>query len=558
MTDQHQPATAAAEAAATGLDALIGQWPSGPLGVLPAGPAVRMAAALAARPGALVRRGAGLAAELARIGAGRSRVLPGADDERYADPAWTRNPLLRRLAQAHLAASASAEALVSDAGLGADDEARLRAAVSLLSGALSPAASPLNPAVWRAAAGSGGASAVRGARRLVADVSAPPRAPVPAAGPLEVGSDVGATAGAVVLRTPVFELIQYLPRTELVHDVPLLVVPPVLNRFYLADLAPGRSFVEHHVRAGVQVFALSWRNPQRAHADWDLDTYGRAVLEAMDAAQHVARTEQVSLMAFGAGGTITAMLLAHLAATGAQHRVAAVTLAGAALDAVSRPPEPLAARVAVAESQRTGHLDGRPLLAELARRAPDALLWPQAVRTYLCGDEPPSSEVLFWLTDTTRAPAGLHRDLVDVALRTPLSVPGAASLLGTPLDLAKVDRDCYVVAGAGDPVTPWRATYAAAGLFGGACRFVLATGGHAASLVSPPDGVGAGYRAAAAVPGEPERWHAGTEEEPGSWWADHLTWLTARSGPLRDAPPELGGRGMHALAPAPGAYVLDR
>jgi polyhydroxyalkanoate synthase len=179
MTDQHQPATAAAEAAATGLDALIGQWPSGPLGVLPAGPAVRMAAALAARPGALVRRGAGLAAELARIGAGRSRVLPGADDERYADPAWTRNPLLRRLAQAHLAASASAEALVSDAGLGADDEARLRAAVSLLSGALSPAASPLNPAVWRAAAGSGGASAVRGARRLVADVSAPPRAPCP-------------------------------------------------------------------------------------------------------------------------------------------------------------------------------------------------------------------------------------------------------------------------------------------------------------------------------------------------------------------------------------------
>jgi poly(3-hydroxyalkanoate) synthetase len=235
-----------------------------------------------------------------------------------------------------------------------------------------------------------------------------------------------------------------------------------------------------------------------------------------------------------------------------------VTLAGAALDAVGRPPEPLAARVAVAESQRTGHLDGRPLLAELARRAPDALLWPQAVRTYLCGDEPPSSEVLFWLTDTTRAPAGLHRDLVDVALRTPLSVPGAASLLGTPLDLAKVDRDCYVVAGAGDPVTPWRAAYAAAGLFGGACRFVLATGGHAASLVSPPDGVGAGYRAAAAVPGEPERWHAGTEEEPGSWWADHLTWLTARSGPLRDAPPELGGRGMHALAPAPGAYVLDR
>jgi poly[(R)-3-hydroxyalkanoate] polymerase subunit PhaC len=137
-------------------------------------------------------------------------------------------------------------------------------------------------------------------------------------------------------------------------------------------------------------------------------------------------------------------------------------------------------------------------------------------------------------------------------------VPGAATPLDTPLDLAKVDRDCYLVAGAADPVTAWRDAYAAAGLFGGACRFVLATGGHAASLVSPPGGIGAGFRAAGAVPGEPRRWLAEAADQPGSWWTDHLTWLTARSGSLQDAPPELGGRGMHALAPAPGAYVLDR
>jgi polyhydroxyalkanoate synthase len=563
MTDPHPPAPAAAEAAASGLDALIPDGHPGPLGLLSGGSALRMAAALAVRPGALARRGVGLAAELARIGAGRSRVMPDVDDERYADPAWTRNPLLRRLAQAHLAASATADALVSDAELAASDEARVRAAVAAVSGALAPSTSPLNPAVWRAAVDTGGTSAVRGVRKLVSDMAAPPRTPVPAvAGRFEVGADVGATPGAVVLRTPVFELIQYLPKTEFVHEVPLLVVPPVLNRYYLADLAPGRSIVEHLVRAGVQVFALSWRNPDpahvSAHAQWDLDTYGRAVLDGMDAAEHVARTQRSSLMAFGAGGTITAMLLAHLAATGAQQRVAAVTLAGTVLDARSVPPDPAAAQAAVAESERAGHLDGRPLLAELAWRAPDALLWPQAVRSYLCGEEPPPSEVLFWLTDTTRAPAGLHRDLVDVALRAPLAVPGAASMLDTPLDLAKVDRDCYLVAGAADPVTAWRDAYAAAGLFGGACRFVLATGGHAASLVSPPGGTGAGFRAAGAVPGEPGRWLEDAADQTGSWWTDHLTWLTARSGPLQDAPPELGGRGMHALAPAPGAYVLGR
>jgi polyhydroxyalkanoate synthase subunit PhaC len=559
MTDPHPSAPAAAEAAATGLDALIAEGHPGPLGLLSGGSALRMAAALAARPAAIARHGVGFAAELARIGAGRSRLVPEADDERYADAAWTRNPLLRRLAQAHLAASATADALVSDAGLDTADEARLRAAVAVLSGALSPSTSPLNPAVWRAAVDTGGTSAVRGVRKLVSDMAVAPRTPVPAAAAaFEVGADVGATAGAVVLRTPVFELIQYLPQTELVHEVPLLVVPPVLNRFYLADLAPGRSIVEHLVQAGVQVFALSWRNPEGAHAHWDVDTYGQSLLDAMDATEHVSRTHCSSLMAFGAGGTITAMLLAHLAATGGQHRVAAVTLAGTVLDARSVPPNPIAAQAAVAESERTGHLDARPLLAELALRAPDSLLWPQAVRSYLCGEDPPPSEVLFWLTDTTRAPAGLHRDLVDVALRAPLSVPGAASLLDTPLDLAKVDRDCYLVAGAADPVTAWRDAYAAAGLFGGTCRFVLATGGHAASLVSPPGGVGAGFRAACAVPGEPGRWLAEAEDQPGSWWNDHLTWLAARSGPLQDAPPELGGRGMHALAPAPGAYVLGR
>jgi polyhydroxyalkanoate synthase len=551
MTDQHPPA----EAAASGLDALIAEGRTGPPALLPGGSALRMAAALAVRPGTLARRGAGLAAELARIGLGSSQVEPDPADGRYADPAWTRNPLLRRLAQAHLAASATAAALVSDAGLDATDEARLRAAVTALSGALAPSASVLNPAVRRAAVETGGTSAVR---RLVADMAGPPHPPAPAGEAFEVGADVGTTPGAVVLRTPIFELIQYLPQTERVHEVPLLVVPPVLNRYYLADLAPGRSIVEHLVRAGVQVFALSWRNPQGDHARWDLDTYGRAVLDGMDAAEHIARTHRTSVMAFGAGGTITAMLLAHLAATGTQHRVAAVTLAGTVLDSRSVPPDPAAAQAAVAESERTGHLDGRTLLAELAWRVPNALLWPQAVRTYLRGAEPPASEVLYWLTDTTRAPAGLHRDLVDVALRAPLSVPGAARLLDTPLDLAKVDRDCYLVASTADPLTAWRDAYAAAGLFGGACRFVLATGGHAASLVSPPGGNGAGFRAAAAVPCEPEKWLAEAVDQPGSWWTDHLSWLTARSGPLRDAPPELGGRGMHAIAPAPGEYVLER
>jgi polyhydroxyalkanoate synthase subunit PhaC len=541
---------------AIGLDALLADAPAGPLRLLPGVSGLRTAAALAVRPAAVVRRGAVLAAELARIGFGRSRLAPGPHDERYADPAWTTHPLLRRFVQTHLAVHGAAQGLIADADLGPEDTERVRTAVDALADALAPSNTPLHPTAWRTALDSGGASAARGALRLVTDLAARPRVPTPAAsGVFELGADLAATPGAVVLRTPVFELLQYLPQTETVHEVPLVIVPPVLNRYYLADLSPGRSIVEHLVQGGVQVFAISWRNTHGAHAFWDLHTYGQAVLDAMDAAEHITRTHRTSLMAFGAGGTITAMLLGHLAAMGSQDRVASVTFAATVLDGGSVPPDPGAADDAVAASERQGYLDGRALLAELAWRAPDALLWPLWVRSYLCGRPPAASDVLAWMTDTTRIPAGLHRDLVDVALREPLDVPGAASLLGTPIDLAKVDRDCYVVAGAADPRTPWVDAYRTTCLLAGSSRFVLATGGDAASLVTPPGTPGAQFRATVGG-GEPLRRMAAADPTTGSWWEDHLAWLVARSGPQHDAPPELGGRGMHALAPAPGEYVL--
>jgi poly(3-hydroxyalkanoate) synthetase len=360
-----------------------------------------------------------------------------------------------------------------------------------------------------------------------------------------VGTDVAATPGAVVLRTPVFELLQYLPQTEAVRDVPLVVVPPLQGRYYLADLAPGRSIVEHLVRAGQQVFAISWRNPGAAvpaggNPGWDLDTYGQAVLDAMDAAEHVARTPRTALMAFGSGGTITAMLLGHLAALGLQERVAAVTFAATVLDREGSRTEPA----------------GR-------RTVTDLLGWPYRLSSQQRGEQVPS-DLLFWGADTTGVPEDLSRGLTDVMTRRALAVPDAASLLGTALDLTKVDRDCYVVAGAEDRAAPWPDVYRTTRLLGGASRFVLAEGGQLASLVSPPGEAGTGYRTsapphgAAPVDCSPRDWIALATAEDGSWWDDHLAWLAERTGPEHDAPPELGGRGMHALAPAPGDYVRER
>lgn len=340
----------------------------------------------------------------------------------------------------------------------------------------------------------------------------PDPAPSTRAGGRAIGTDLAATAGAVVLRTPVVELIQYLPRTEAVRAVPLLLVPPLHHRFYLADLTPGHSLVEHHVGGGQQVFALSWRHPAPEDTGWDLDTCARAVLDAMQACERISGTRSTALMAFCAGGTLTAMVAAHLAASGALHRVAAVTFAATALGVPTR---------------------GDAVVAQGPGAAP---------------------ELALWAADTVRVPLDLHRELVALAERDALAVPGAASILGTAVDLAKVDTDAYVVAGAADPRQPWPQLYRTTQLLGGQSRFVLAAGGHVAAVVPEAS---AGFRAGPAGR-DAERWLAGTPRATGSWWADHLGWLAERTGPLVDAPPELGGRHLHPLEPAPGSYVSAR
>ena len=365
-----------------------------------------------------------------------------------------------------------------------------------------------------------------------------------------------------------FELIQYLPQTEGVRDVPLLVVPPTINKYYVADLAPGRSIVENLVRGGQQVFLMSWRNPGAEHAAWGLDTYGQAVLDAMDACERITRTSRTSLMAFCSGGMITAMLLAHLAAIGAQERVASVTFAVTVLDqeragTTGALLDPETARTAVRASARQGYLDGRTLAEVFAWLRPNDLIWSYWVNNYLRGEPPKAFDILFWNADTTRMTAALHRDFIDIALSNALVSPGTAEMLGTPVDLSKIDRDVYVIAGIADHLCAWQSCYRTTQLLGGTSRFVLSTSGHIASMVNPPGNPKASFRvapdgAAVPTPADAERWLADAGTVQGSWWPDHLQWLATRSGAVRDAPPELGGRGLHAVVPAPGAYVLAR
>ncbi|WP_199522050.1 PHA/PHB synthase family protein [Geodermatophilus marinus] len=552
--------------AVMGLDMLLVDGARGPLRRLvpPAGTALRLARALAGRPEEVARRTAGLVGELGRITLGRSDIAPHPKDRRFADPAWTGNPLMRRAMQAHIAGARTAVGLVDAADLDWQDDERIRFSLTNLVDALAPSNTPLNPLLWKAVIDTGGRNAVSGVRRLVSDLASPPRVPsMVEPDAFTVGEDLAVTPGAVVLRTPVFELIQYRPTTERVRQVPLVIVPPTINKYYITDLAPGRSIVEHYVGAGHQVFMMSWRNPDARHADWGLDAYGQAVLDAMDAATAVTGSGQVALQGFCSGGIIAAMVLAHLAATGRQDRVAAASLAVTVLDweragTIGALMDPEAVQDAVEKSRRKGYLDGAMLAEVFAWLRPNDLVWNYWVNNYLQGKPPAAFDILYWNADTTRMSAALHRDFIELALGNSLTEPGRATMLGSPVDLSKVDVDTYVTAGIADHLCPWQSCYRSTQLLGGRSRFVLSTNGHIASLVNPPGNPRSTFQVAPETPADPEAWLAAAEKVTGSWWPDFTAWLAERSGDEVPAPEELGTADLPPLGDAPGTYVFDR
>jgi polyhydroxyalkanoate synthase subunit PhaC len=563
--DADSTRSAATDAAAAPLDLLLADAATGMLRwVNPGGAGLRLAAALAGRPRLVAGRGRQLAGELARITVGRSQVQPSRRDRRFADPGWAGNPLLRRAMQAYLAAAQAAEGVVAEAGLDEKDAERVGFVLTNMIDALAPSNNPLlNPAAMKAAVDTGGKSALTGLRNFATDMAVPPRVPsMVEPDAFEVGVDLAVTPGSVILRTPVFELIQYRPVTPAIRQVPLLIVPPVINKFYVMDLAPSRSMVEYLVGQGLQVFMISWRNPDARYANWDLDTYGQAILDAMDAAARITGSEQIALAGACSGGIIAAMVAAHLAHAGQQDRIAALTLMVTVLDQAhaglaSAVIDERTARVAEAASRARGYLDGRSLAEVFAWLRPNDLIWNYWVNNYLLGKKPPAFDILFWNADTTRMTAGLHRDFLQLGAANALVTPGAATMLGSPVDLAAVDKDSYIVAGITDHICPWQSCYRSTQLLGGRPRFLLSTSGHIAAMVNPPGNDKARYQMAKECPEDPQEWLRRAETCHGSWWPDYAGWLAERCGEEKAAPAELGGGGLVPLGGAPGTYVYD-
>jgi polyhydroxyalkanoate synthase len=465
--------------------------------------------------------------------------------------------------QGYLAVGDGVDGLISDAQLDWRSERQARFAAGNVLDAVAPTNFPWsNPTVMKETVGRRGTNLLRGARHALRDLSHSPRLPqsVDPTG-FAVGENLAVTPGSVVLRTEVFELIHYRPQAKRVREIPMLIVPPTINKFYVLDLAPGRSIVEHLVQQGQQVFVISWRNPGQEHGHFDLDTYAEAVLEARTAAAAISRQKSVHLTAACSGGIISAGALGHLAAEGGLGDVASLTLLVCALDNeragdASALATREAAAAAVAESARKGYLDGQALAGVFAWLRQNDLIWNYVVNNYLLGRKPPAFDVLFWNQDTVRLAAGLHRDFIRIALANSFTQAGATRVLGSPVDLGAVDVPSYVVAGLKDHIVPWENAYRSAHLLGGESRFVLSTSGHIQALVNPPAADSrSSYRCADERPRDPGAFFEGTETHGGSWWPDWVEWLSQRSGDLRPAPRKLGNSEHRAFGKAPGSYV---
>jgi polyhydroxyalkanoate synthase len=326
LADSHDAEDAPAVAGAA-LDLLLTEAGLGTRArLLPGRETLRLVTRLARRPGRVLRRSSALTGELAKALAGRSELKLPRGDRRFRDPAWSASWFYSRLLQAYLAMDATVNGVIGDAELEWSDDRKLRFIAQNVVDALAPANAPLiNPEVLKETIDTGGRNFVRGARLFARDIREPPRLPANVdVSKFAVGRNLGLSPGAVVLRDERFELIQYKPTTAEVRDGPILLVPPMINKFYILDLAPGRSHIEHLVGRGQQVFAVSWRNPGAEHRDWGLDAYAAAVIEAFEAVLDISGSDRAHILGYCAGGLVSAGALSHLAAVDRLEQVASL------------------------------------------------------------------------------------------------------------------------------------------------------------------------------------------------------------------------------------------
>ena len=519
--------------------------------------------------GAMLRFATGLA-EVGAVVAARTvgastegPIEPDPRDTRFSDPAWEQNPGFYGLRQCYLLWGRTMKELATAAK---DEKLGVKAefAVGQMVDALAPTNFLLgNPTALKRAFETGGASVARGAAHFARDVTIhggwPQQVDTSA---LTLGEDLAATPGKIVYRNRLIELIQYAPATETVYETPILLSPPWINKYYVMDLAPGKSFAEWAVSHGHTVFCISYRNPDESYREIGFEDYLReGPLAAVDVVQEITGAKQVNVVALCLGATLAAVLLAHLARNKAgRERIRSATLLNAFVD--FSEPGPLgvfvdAGTVGRLEQRmaKRGYLDASEMAGAFNLLRANDLIWRYVGSNWLMGEDPPAFDILQWNADSTRMPARMHSEYLRWMYLENRLAKGTLEIDGRKVSLGKSPVELYILAAREDHITPWRGSYLTTRLAGGPVRFVLTSSGHIAGIVNPP-GPKRKHWLNDAVPHDPDEWLAGATEVAGSWWEDWATWAASRAGE-RQAPPSMGSARHPPLEDAPGSYVRE-
>ena len=484
-------------------------------------------------------------------------------DKRFLDPAWEQNPAYWGLRQAYLSWRQYGLDLLAISDLDRIQAGKAELAFSFLHDALSPTNfAATNPAVLKRALDTGGRSLLDGWRNFVDDMlhnNGRPRQVDTS--PFEVGRNLAATPAKVVYRNDLIEVLQYVPQTEHVHEVPLLCSPPWINKYYVMDLAPQRSFIEWAVQHGRTVFAISYRNPDASMARTTMDDYlVKGPRTAMDVISEITGAERIDFVGLCLGGALTMMTATYLDEVG-DDRINSITLLNTMLDYAE--PGALSlftdeATVAKLEKrmQRHGYLEAKEMVGTFDILRANDLIFNYVVANWLMGKQPPAFDILAWNSDATRMPAAMHSFYLRNFYMQNNFVKNKLQVRGQTLDLADVEQDLYIVSAINDHIVPWTSSYATLRHVTGQVRFVLSSGGHIAGIVNPPSPK-AWYVTGEEYPDDPERWRSQGERHAGSWWEDWTAWSAKRSGPMIEPPP-LGSEIHPVLGDGPGDYVKER
>jgi polyhydroxyalkanoate synthase len=492
---------------------------------------------------------------------------PEPNDKRFADPEWRTNPYFDFIKQAYVLTTRWADDLVKRAD---DLEPHTREKAGFYLKQVTSALSPsnflaTNPELLRTTLAESGENLVRGLHMMAEDLEAGRgqlRIRQADARKFKLGVNMAVTPGKVVFRNELMELIQYAPSTPDVYKRPLLIIPPWINKFYVLDLNPEKSFIRWAVAQGLTVFVISWVNPDERLADKGFEAYmHEGVFTALDSIEAAVGERDVTAIGYCVGGTLLAVTLAFMAEIG-DARISSATFFAAQVDFTDAGDLKIfvdAERLKSIEHRmaESGYLDGAEMANAFNMLRPNDLIWSYWVNNYLKGKEPMAFDLLVWNADATRMPAANHKFyLRHCYLQNDLS-QGRMTIEGRTLDVSKIKQPIYELAAREDHIAPAKSVFTGAKLFGGPVRYVLAGSGHIAGVVNPADKPKYQYWSGGPPRGEFSEWVAAAKETPGSWWVDWIDWLVKQA-PTKVEPREPGAGKLKPLGDAPGEYVRVR